>query len=119
MPKKLKSDPSHGLLFVGTYGHVVALNKKNGRKVWETSLPKTGYSVVSILPEEGLLHCASGGHVFALDPLTGEILWTNGLRGLGKGVVFLSTMQSNNMESMSLLAAQVQANAAAASSAAS
>ena len=118
MPRASKPSPANKLLFVGTHGHVAAINKTNGRKVWSTSLPKSGYGVVSILPEDGQLLCACGGYVFALDPLTGDILWTNGLRGLGNGIVFLSTMQNDNTEAMGLLAAQARANAAAASTAA-
>jgi outer membrane protein assembly factor BamB len=95
-------------LFAGTYGHVMAVRKTSGRKVWDTSLPMTGYSVVSILLEDGKLFCASGGRVFALDPATGEILWSNGLKGRGTGLVFLSTANSNNTEAvMTLLAESV------------
>lgn len=98
------------LLFVGTYGHVVALSKKSGRKVWETSLPSTGYSVVSIVYENERLFCASGGRVFCLDPSSGEILWSNGLKGKGVGLVYLSTVNSNNTEALMSILAQEQAN---------
>ena len=114
MPRAKKPSPASKLLFVGTHGHVTAISKSNGRRVWSTSLPKTGYGVVSILPEDGQLHCACGGYVFALDPLTGEILWTNSLRGLGNGIVYLATMQNDNAEAMATLAAQAAANAGAA-----
>ena len=86
----------HDYLFLGTHGHVVALRKSTGRKVWSVSLPRTGYSVVSIRYEDGMLFCAAGGRVFALDPATGDELWTNGLKGLGTGLVYLSTAQTSN-----------------------
>lgn len=79
------------LLFVGTHGHVVALDQRTGKERWRTSLPSTGYSVVSLLFEEGLLLAASGGHCFALDPATGEIAWHNPLKGLGNGVACMAT----------------------------
>ena len=40
-------------LFLGTHGHVVAVNKRNGRKAWQMSLPKTGWDVVAIDVPEG------------------------------------------------------------------
>jgi outer membrane protein assembly factor BamB len=103
------------LLFLGTHGHVAALQKSTGNLVWKTSLPSTGYSVVALIVEDGRLFCASGGRAFALDPLTGEILWTNDLPGLGSGFVFATTAASSGTEKvMSLLAAAAQAQAAAA-----
>ena len=88
----------------------MALNKKNGRKVWTTSLPKTGYSVVSVLFENDRLFCASGGRVFALDPGTDKIKWSNALKGMGAGLVYLSTVNSNNTEAIMTLFAQAQAD---------
>ncbi len=93
------------LLFVGTHGHVVAIDKQSGDKVWERSLPGTGYAVVSIVYEDGRLFCASGGRIFAIDPGSGEVVWKNKLKGLGMGIVYLSTAASNSTEMvMSLLA---------------
>ena len=98
------------LLFAGTHGHVVALDKRNGTTVWSTSLPRTGYSVVSIILEDGLLFCASGGRVFALD-----IMWDNQMPGLGAGLVFLATENSARNGGMSLMAQKAAEDAAAAS----
>ncbi len=96
-------------LFVGTHGHVLAIAKADGKKVWERSLPNTGYAVVSIVYEEGRLFCGTGGRAFCLDPETGEIVWTNHLNGLGMGLVFLTTANSNDTEAvMSLLAHEVK-----------
>ena len=103
------------LLFVGTHGHVLALHKESGRTIWSTSLPRTGYSIVSIIVEDGLLLCATGGRVFALDPVDGWIRWTNDLPGLGHGLVYLATTRTSPMEDMSLLAGQRGADAAAGS----
>ncbi len=81
-------------LFVGTHGHVVALDKTTGDTLWKTSLPKTGYDVVSILVEGDVLFCASGGRAFALDAASGEIRWSNPLSALGSGLVYLASDQS-------------------------
>lgn len=105
----------HDYLFLGTHGHVVALRKATGEKLWQTSLPSTGYSVVSILVEDDKLFCASGGHAFALDPQDGKILWTNDLKGLGQGLVYLTTANSNDTEALlTVLAGEAAAQAAVA-----
>jgi len=94
------------LLFVGTYGHVRAVGKKNGRKVWNTSLPGTGYDIVTLLHEDGVLFAASKGRLFALDASTGEILWKNGLRGLSSVRVELATARSSSDALAALAAGQ-------------
>jgi len=109
MAKSAREPAAQRYLFVGTYGHVVALNKTNGRKAWTTSLPRTGYSVVSIVCEDGKLYCAAGGRVFALDPDTGEILWSNGLKGLGTSQVYLTTARSDEAEAISVILAEERA----------
>ena len=48
MPSR-KMTSQDGLLFVGAHGHVRAVSKSNGRKVWETSLPGTSYTIVFLL----------------------------------------------------------------------
>lgn len=96
-------------LFLGTHGHVAALRKADGERVWTTSLPGTGYSVVAILIEDDKLFCASGGRAFALDPADGRILWKNDLPGLGHGLVYLTTAQSNDTEALMALLAQAAA----------
>ena len=104
------------LLFAGTHGFVIAIDKHTGETVWETSLPSTGYSVVSILLEDGLLLCASGGRVFALDPEDGRIMWTNHLPMRRKGLVYLATEQSSQGGGMTLHAGKAAADSAAAGS---
>ncbi|MSR45749.1 MAG: hypothetical protein EXS13_01555 [Planctomycetes bacterium] len=79
------------LLFLGTHGYVAAIDQRTGVERWRTSLPDTGYSIVTLLFEEGRLLAASGGHAFALDPESGAILWHNELRGLGNSALCLAT----------------------------
>ncbi len=107
------------LLFVGTHGHVLALNKANGREVWATSLPKTGYSLVSILVDDGVLFCASGGRTFALDISNGEVLWTNQLKGKGSGLVYLASINQASTETPFASEAEAAKRRAAAARAAS
>ena len=117
MPQRSKPTPSD-LLFLGTYGHVTAVSKRTGRKVWSTSLPKTGWEVVTLVYEEHALFCATAGRLFALDPSTGEILWKNQLKGLGSGMVFLTTVNSNNTEAVLTLLREAAKRKAAAATAA-
>jgi len=100
-------------LFLGTHGHVVALDKRDGRLVWDTSLPKTGYQVVALLVEDGFLLCGTAGRAFALDPLDGRVIWENELPGLGAGVVALATMQQA-LDGIAPAAAQQATNDASA-----
>ena len=100
------TDKAKRMLFLGTHGHVIALEKQTGETLWSVSLDKTGYDVVSIVYEDDTLFCASGGHAFALDPETGDTLWTNDLPGMGYGLVFLTTVASHGLEAaMAALAA--------------
>ena len=87
------------LLFIGTHGHVRAVSKRTGRKQWETSLPGTGYTIVSLLYAEPVLYAASRGLLFALDPLDGEIVWQNGLRGMGHDHIVLATTSASTSTS--------------------
>lgn len=108
----------YSYVFLGTHGNVIALEQTTGKTVWQTSLPDTGYSVVSILVENGRLLCASGGRCFALDPGNGQILWNNGLPGLGHDLVYLSTANSSSTEGLlTVLKAQKARDAAAAAAA--
>ena len=102
------------LLFAGTYGNVVAIDKGSGATVWQTALPKSSYQLVSILFEDDTVFCAAKGRVFALDPANGSLLWTNEMPGLRHGLVYLNTAQSSRPESLMAVLAQHQASARAA-----
>ncbi len=107
--------PHDDLLFVGTHGHVAAIEKRTGKTIWTASLPKTGWGVVSIVYEDDTLFCAGGGRVLALDPKNGYILWENPLKGLGSGLVYQTTAQSNDTQAaMAALAAAAAASQQAA-----
>jgi len=85
------SEQHSRLLFIGTYGHVRAVDKFTGGDYWTTDLPGTGYDIVTLLYESGLLFAGSKGYVFALEPTTGKILWKNELRGLNYNHMTLAT----------------------------
>lgn len=81
-------------LFLGTHGHVAAVDRASGRRVWTTSLPRTGYDIVSILVEDGVVYCGSRGRLFAVDATSGRILWNDDLSGLGYDAILLATERS-------------------------
>lgn len=82
------------LLFIGTYGSVKAIDKWTGEDRWQTSLPGTGYGIISLLCEEFLLIAGSKGHVFGIDARSGQILWSNPLPGLGNEDMCLAVQTS-------------------------
>jgi outer membrane protein assembly factor BamB len=107
------STPLEHLLFLGTHGHVLALDQRDGALVWKTSLPKTGWAVVILFVEQGRLLCGTAGRAFALDPTDGSILWENELPKMGQGVVAMCTLQqSGGAAGTAAVAAQVAANQA-------
>lgn len=85
-------------LFVGTHGHVLAIDKQDGTEIWRTSLPKTGYRPVLLLYEDGQLLVGTRGKLFALDPLDGSIRWENELTGLGHDLVALATTRQGTRD---------------------
>ena len=67
---------SNNRLFVGTHeGHVLALEAKNGARVWDA---KTDDSVVAtpLVSGDRIVVGSFDGRVYALDMLTGEKAWT-------------------------------------------
>ena len=106
---KAGDPPWRGYAFLGTHGHVIAIERSNGRQVWQTSLPRTGYEAVSVLVDGDQLICASGGRVFGLDAATGEIRWTNALKGLGNGLVYVTSAAAAGTPDGTALFASVRA----------
>ncbi|MFT5155093.1 MAG: outer membrane protein assembly factor BamB [Planctomycetota bacterium] len=113
MPKQASTN---NYLFLGTHGHVMAIDQTDGSTIWKTSLPKTGFQAVVMMVENGKLLCATAGRAFAVDPVNGKILWENHLPGLGQGVVGMCTVNQSspsNDAMMAQLAAQAAASSAA------
>ena len=70
-------------VYLGTNGHVVALNALDGIELWRRKLPDVSSGVISILVIGDDLYAAAYGHAYCLNRHTGEIVWKNGLKGLG------------------------------------
>ncbi|HVR87476.1 MAG TPA: PQQ-binding-like beta-propeller repeat protein [Planctomycetota bacterium] len=80
-------------LYIGTKGHVCALDVKSGSEVWRTDLGHRLVGMdVSLLVADGRVFAGAGGYIAALDAQTGAILWTNDLKGLGFNRVALAML---------------------------
>ena len=82
-------------LYIGTNGHVLAIDPASGVEMWRTKLMSGIFSAtaaqdVSVLDLGEKLFAGSNGHLFCLSAQTGEVLWHNELQGLGNNDVTLS-----------------------------
>lgn len=82
------------LLFIGTYGHVRAVDKHTGQQVWDAKLPKSFGQLVTLLFEDQVLFAGVHGRLFALEPATGRVVWSSELPGLGYGFMTLATTRA-------------------------
>lgn len=84
------------LLYIGSNGHVSAIDPQTGAEVWRTKLggggmfSPTGHQDVCVLQHEGHVFAGCHGHLFCLDAATGQELWQNGLKGMGHNDVTLA-----------------------------
>jgi outer membrane protein assembly factor BamB len=84
------------LLYIGSNGHVAAIDPETGNEVWRTPLGGSGLfsstkaADVCVLQHEGRVFAGSQGHLFCLDAATGATLWQNGLKGMGYNDVTLA-----------------------------
>jgi outer membrane protein assembly factor BamB len=82
-------------LYIGTNGHVAAIDPRTGKELWRTKLGNSVLSAptrqdVSVLEHQGLVFAGSYGHLFCLNASSGETLWHNELGGLGHNDVTLA-----------------------------
>ena len=73
-------------VYIGVKGHVAAIDKNDGRTLWQTKLKHgavSGHRFVSLLVEEARVYAHTHGELFCLDAETGRVLWNNPLDGLG------------------------------------
>jgi outer membrane protein assembly factor BamB len=74
-------------LFIGSNGHVCAIDPQSGSEIWrrrlqDSVLGSTRSEDVSVIVKDGTVYAGSQGHLFALSAASGEILWHNALKGL-------------------------------------
>ncbi|HST59007.1 MAG TPA: PQQ-binding-like beta-propeller repeat protein [Longimicrobium sp.] len=84
------------LLYIGSNGHVAAVDPATGEEAWRTALAGSGFFAstgsqdVTVIQHENRVFAGCYGHLFCLDAATGQIIWQNGLKGLGYNDVTLS-----------------------------
>ncbi|KAM7211716.1 hypothetical protein V8F06_012896 [Rhypophila decipiens] len=73
-------------IYIGINGYAVCVSTEGDmlKKLWNISLPGSGYSVtqVALGPNNGRVYFANNGYVFALD-MGGNIVSANALSGFG------------------------------------
>lgn len=82
------------IVYIGVKAHVVAIDKNDGRTLWQTKLKGgvvSGDRFVSLLVEKGRVYAHSYGELFCLESETGRILWQNPLDGLGYDIVSIAS----------------------------
>jgi len=74
------------LIFVGLNGTVLAMDRQNGRAIWEWQSPKPSRGFVSLMLDGDRIMAGLGGYLYCLDAATGKLLWQNPLTGYGLGI---------------------------------
>ena len=80
-------------VYIGVKGHVTAIDKNDGRTLWQTKLKHgavNGHRFVSLLVEGMRVYAHTYGELFCLDAETGRILWNNPLDGLGYDIASIA-----------------------------
>ncbi len=84
------------LLFIGSNGHVAAIDPETGAEAWRTVLSSGGLFAtttmadVTVIQHGDRVFAGCYGHLFCLDAATGTVIWQNGLKGMGYNDVTLS-----------------------------
>lgn len=106
------------IIYVGVKGHVAAIDKNDGRTLWQTKLKgaaMNGHRFVTLLVQERRVYAHTYGELFCLDAETGRVLWQNPLDGLSYDVASIATEgASSSMLPATEYQRQKQAAAAAA-----
>ena len=80
-------------VYIGVKGHVAAIDKSDGRTLWQTKLKSgavSGHRFVSLLVEQTRVYAHTHGELFCLDADTGRILWNNPLDGLSYDIASIA-----------------------------
>ena len=105
------------LVYVALNSKVIALDRYEGRVMWEWKSPKAA-RFMSLLVDGDRLIVAANGYVYCLDPIYGQQVWENPLKGYGVGITSLASVRgAQNTGAAAQLQAQQQAAAAGAAAA--
>ena len=106
MPTKKLAD----MVFVGFNKQVIALDRYDGKKIWDWKSPK-GSGYPAILIDGDRLIVSVYGYTYCLEPTTGSVVWENELKGHGMGITSIASVRG---QATSGAAAQLAQQAAAA-----
>jgi hypothetical protein len=88
----------HEVLYVGIKAQVLAIERRTGKEVWRTALPRGSFSLddfVQVFFDSGSIFAQTGGRLFCLDAETGRIQWQNNLDACGHGIATLASASSS------------------------
>jgi outer membrane protein assembly factor BamB len=80
------------LVFVGFNKQVIALDRYDGKKVWDWKSPK-GSGYPAILIDGDRIIVSVHGYTYCLEPTTGSQVWENELKGYGMGITCLASIR--------------------------
>jgi len=100
------------LVFVGFNTQVIALDRYDGKKIWDWKSPK-GSGYPALLIDGDRLIVSVHGYTYCLEPTTGSLVWENELKGHGMGITAIASTRGR---AASGVAAQQAAVARASSS---
>jgi outer membrane protein assembly factor BamB len=104
-------------IYLGIKGHVVAIDRQTGTRLWETKLK--GSDFVNIVFDQGVLIAHTKGELWSLDPESGREIWHNGLSGLGYGYVTMASATMMVSPQLQSVLEQIRSDKAAAAASSS
>ncbi len=93
--EKKKPTVLDDLVFVGFNKQVIALDRYNGKKVWEWKSPE-GSGYPAILVDGDRLIVSVQGYTYCLEPTTGSLVWENELKGHGMGITSIASVRGTS-----------------------
>ncbi len=111
--RSTRSEPLlEDLVFVGFNRRVIALDRYDGRIIWEWRASK-GSGFVAIVLDGDRLIVSVSGYTYCLDPLYGQEVWFNELKGMGIGTPSLVTLRGSSDQAGAAATVQQQQQRAA------
>jgi outer membrane protein assembly factor BamB len=103
------------MVFVGFNKQVIALDRYDGKKIWDWKSPK-GSGYPAILIDGDRIIVSVHGYTYCLEPTTGSLVWENELKGYGMGITAIASVRGRADSGVAAQLAQQAAAAKASSS---
>ncbi len=107
----MKTTDPDDIILLGLKGHVTALHRNSGKKLWSTALPRGFFAddFVSLVSDSTRVYAYGWGKLFCLELSSGKILWTNDLPGLGSGLGMLCVPNGESSPDIATMKAKLDA----------